>query len=76
MAKNIQFFTIDGVDYYTKKQVAQMTGLSVTSINNRIRAGLDLHPLKLENQRCLLQRTAVEEAIRTGKLVKSLAMKL
>ena len=76
MENKYQSITINGVEYYTKKQVAQMTGLSVSSVNGRIRNGLNLNSLKLSNGRCLLQKNVVEEAIKTGKLVKGLAMSL
>lgn len=68
--KEFKTITIDGVEYYTKKQVAEMTGMTVQSIDNKIRGGLNLSPLKLPNKRCLLPKEAVESAISQGRLMK------
>lgn len=70
MKQTIRPIIINGVEYYTKAQICQLTGYSVQRINQKIKNGLDLHTLKLDNGRCLCRKYDVDQAISSGILVK------
>lgn len=74
MEQTIRPIIINGVEFYTKGQVCQITGYSVQRLNQKIKAGLDLHLLKLSNGRCLCRKYDVDQAISSGVLVKGVGL--
>ena len=72
MNKEIRPISYNGELYFTKKQVCQLTGYTLSRLNQKIADGLDLKTVKLPNGRCLCSKEAVDDAISNGALVKGL----
>lgn len=62
---------IDGVEYITKRQLAERVGYTVDGLSNRLKK-CSLNPLKLKSGRILFCLKEVIEAEKRGEFIKYL----